>query len=119
MSPALAGRLLTTAPPGKPCLFVIILSCISCLYILGINPLLVISFANIFSHSVGCLFVLWMASFAVQKLLCLIRSHLCIFAFVSLALGNRYKKILLSFMSKSILTVFSSGSFMVSEALRI
>ena len=54
----------------------------SCLYILGINPLLAISFANIFSHSVGCLFVLLMVSLAVQKLLGLIRSHLFVFAFI-------------------------------------
>ena len=37
----------------------LILSCMNCLYILEINPLLVISFANIFSHSEGCLFVLF------------------------------------------------------------
>ena len=43
------------------------LSCMSCLYILLINPLSVASFANIFSHSEGCLFVLFMVSFAVQK----------------------------------------------------
>ena len=36
--------------------------------ILEINPLSVDSFANIFSHSEGCLFVLFMVSFAVQKL---------------------------------------------------
>ena len=41
---------------------------------LDINSLLVISFANIFSHLVGCLFVLFMVCFAVQKLLSLIRS---------------------------------------------
>ena len=35
--------------------------------ILGINPLLIISFTNIFSHLVGCLFVLPMVSFAVQS----------------------------------------------------
>jgi len=35
------------------------LSCMSCFYILEINPLLVASFANIFSHSEGCLFCLW------------------------------------------------------------
>ena len=35
----------------------LILSCMSCLYILEINPLSVDSFANIFSHSEGCLFV--------------------------------------------------------------
>ena len=36
----------------------------SCLYILEINPLSVDSFANIFSHSEGCLFVLFVISFA-------------------------------------------------------
>ena len=35
---------------------------------LDINPFSVMSFANIFSHSVGCLFILSMVSFAVQKL---------------------------------------------------
>ena len=42
---------------------------LSCLYILEINPLSIDSFANIFSHSEGCLFILFMVSFAVQKLL--------------------------------------------------
>ena len=38
----------------------LILSCMSCLYILEINPLSVPSFANIFSHSEGCfLSCLW------------------------------------------------------------
>ena len=36
----------------------------------------VASFANIFSHSEGCLYVLFMVSFAVQNLLSFIRSHL-------------------------------------------
>ena len=52
----------------------LMLSYMSCYYILDTNPLLVISFANIFSHSVSCLFVLSMASFAVQKFFSLIRS---------------------------------------------
>ena len=39
-----------------------------CLYILEINALSISLFANIFSHSVGCLFILFMVSFAVQKL---------------------------------------------------
>ena len=59
----------------------LILNCMSCLYILEINPLSVASFANIFSHSEGCLFVLFVVSFAVQKLLSFIRSHLFIFVF--------------------------------------
>ena len=56
----------------------LVLSCMSCLYILEINPL-VTSFANIFFHSKGCLFILGMVSFSVQKLLSLIRTHLFIF----------------------------------------
>ena len=39
------------------------------LHFLDMIPSLVISFANIFSHSVGYLFILSMVSFAVQKLL--------------------------------------------------
>ena len=46
----------------------LVLSCISCLYILEINPLSVVSFAVIFSHAEGCLFTLLIVSFAVQKL---------------------------------------------------
>ena len=57
----------------------------SSLCILEIKPL-VISFANSFSHSVGCLCVLSMASFAIQKLVSLIRFHLFLFAFISIAL---------------------------------
>ena len=60
----------------------------SCLHILEINPLLVPSFANIFSQSVGCLFILSMASFVVQELWSLIRSHLFIFVFISITLGE-------------------------------
>ena len=56
-----------------------VLSCMSCLYILEINPLSVVSFAIIFSHSEGCLFTLLIVSFAVQKLLSLIRSHMFTF----------------------------------------
>ena len=41
----------------------------SCLYISDINPLLVTSFADTFSQSIGCLFILFMVSSAVQKLI--------------------------------------------------
>ena len=64
------------------------LSCMSCFYILEINPLSVVSFAIIFSHSDGCLFMLLIVSFAVQKLLSLIRSHLFTFVFISITLGG-------------------------------
>ena len=71
----------------------LILSCMSCLYILEINPLSVASFANIFSHSEGCLFVLFMVSFAVKKVLHFIRSHLIVY--ISISLGGESKRILL------------------------
>ena len=72
----------------------LILSCMSCLYILEINPLSV-SFAIIFSHSEGCLLILIIVSFALQKLLSLIRSHLFIFVFISITVGDGSKRILL------------------------
>ena len=53
-----------------------------------INPLSVVSFAIIFSHSEGRLFSLLIVSFAVLKLLSLIRSHLFTFAFISITLGG-------------------------------
>ena len=66
----------------------LVLSYMSCLYILEINPLSVVSFAIIFSYSEGCLFTLFVVSFAMQKLLSLIRSHLLIFVFISITLGG-------------------------------
>ena len=66
----------------------LVLSYMSCLYILEINPLSVISFAMIFSRFEGCLFTLLTVSLIVQKLLILIRSHLFIFAFISNILGG-------------------------------
>ena len=56
-----------------------------------ITLLSVASFANIFSHSVGCLFILFMDSYAVQKLLSLVRPHLFVFVLFSLLLGDGSK----------------------------
>ena len=67
-------------------LVLLALSCMSCLYILEINPLPVVSFTIIFSHSEGCLFTLLVVSFAMQKILSLIRSHLFTFVFISVTL---------------------------------
>ena len=89
----------------------LVLNCINSLYILEINYLTVISFAVIFSHSEGCLFTLITVFFIVQKHLSLIRSHLFIFIFITLGGGS--KKILLWFMSESVLPMFSSKSFIV------
>ena len=70
----------------------LILGCMSSLCILEINALSIDSSANIFSHSEGCLFILFMVSFAVQKLLSFNRSHLFIFVFISVTLEGGSKK---------------------------
>ena len=64
------------------------LSCMSCLYIWESNPSSVVSFALIFSHNKGFLFIFFLVSFAVEKLLSLIRSHLFISVFISITLGG-------------------------------
>ena len=57
---------------------------LSCLSVLETKPLQVSSFANIVSHSMGCLLILFTISFAVQKLLSLIMSLLLILFLFSL-----------------------------------
>jgi len=89
----------------------------SCLYILEVNPLSVVSFVNIFSVSEGYLFILFMASFAAWKIYVLLRSHLFIFVCIFITLGDESKKILLRFMLKSVLPMFSSSSFIVSSLI--
>ena len=66
----------------------LVLNSMSCLHILEINPLSVVSFVIIFSRSKGCLFTLLIVSFAVKKLLSLIRSRLFTFVFISVTLGG-------------------------------
>ena len=63
-------------------------------------------FASIFLHFTGSLFILLIVSFAVQTLLSLIRSHLLIFAFISIALRDWPKKTAVWFMSENALSMF-------------
>ena len=100
MSPTLQGRFLTSGPPEKPYFFEVffffnILSFMNCLHVLEINPFSVALVANIFSHSEGCLFIVFMVAFAVQKLLSFIKSHLFIFVLIFITLRDRSKQILL------------------------
>ena len=85
------------------CLFfdqiLLLFSCMSCLYILEIKPLLVTSFANIFSQSIGCLFIVFMVSFAVQNLVNLIRSYLFIFLIKKKNCGHTWSLLLWCFFS--------------------
>ena len=66
-------------------------SCVSSFYILEIKPLSEVSLTNIFSHTVGSLFILLMFSLAVQKLFNL-KSHLFILSFMSLVLRDILKR---------------------------
>ena len=97
----------------------------SYLCILYFNLLLVISFADIFCHSVDGLyffffvFTFFDCLFCFTKLLRLLQSHLFIFASVFFGLGDRAKSILLICMSKSVLCMFSSRSFMVSDGVLV
>ena len=55
-----------------------------------------------------------MVSFAMQKLVRVIRSHFFIFVLISIPLGDWPKKTLVQFMSQNVLPMLSSRSFMVS-----
>ena len=69
----------------------LILNCMISLYILNSNPLLKISFTNIFSHSVGCLLHFIDDFFILYRRFLVLRSHLLIFVFISLAWGDTSK----------------------------
>ena len=61
---------------------------VSSLYILEIRTLSEVSLANMFSHTVGTLFILMLFSITMHKLFILMRSHFFILFFMSLALGD-------------------------------
>ena len=90
---------------------------VSSLYILEIRPLSEVSLANTFSHIDGSLFILMLFSLAMQKLFILMRSHLFIPSFMSLALGDVSMRILLHGMSEIFLPMFSSRTFMVLQLI--
>ena len=85
----------------------------SSLYILEIRLLSEVSLANMFSHTVGSLFILMLFSLAMQKLFNLMRSHFFILSFMSLALGHISVNMLLHGMAEICLPMFSSKTFMV------
>ena len=89
----------------------------SSLHSLEIRPLSEVSLANMFSHTVVSLFFLMLFSLAMQKLFVLMRSHLFILSFMSLALGDISVKMLLRGMSEIFLPMFSSRTFMVLQLI--
>ena len=88
---------------------ILILSSMSCLYILEINPLSVAPFENAFFHFEYFLPILLIVSFAVQMLLSLTRTYL-LFFFFFIKLGSGSKNLL---MSKSISPMYSSSNCIV------
>ena len=74
---------------------------------------------QIFSPILWVVFSLFMVSFAVQKLLSLIRSHLFIFLLIFITIGGKSKKILLWFMSESVLPMFSSEFYSVQSYIKV
>ena len=89
----------------------------SYLYILEIRPLSEVSLANMFSHTVGSLRNLELFSLSMQKLFILMRSHLFILSFMSLALGDVSVRMLLHGMSEIFLPMFSSRTVMVLQLI--
>ena len=72
---------------------------VSSLYILEIKSLSKVSLANMFSQMAGSLFILMLFYLATQKLFILMKSHLLILSFMSLALGDVSVRMLLHGMS--------------------
>ena len=69
------------------------------------------------SHTVGFLFILIWFSLVMQKLFILMRPHLFILSFMSLALGDMSVRMLLHGMSEIFLPMFSSTTFMVLQLI--
>ena len=65
-----------------------VLSCISLLYIPGYKALTKYVICKFFFHSIGCHFILLMASFTMQKVLSLMWSHWFIFAVLAFAFDD-------------------------------
>ena len=73
--------------------FVLLLSCV--LYILDVNSLSDVWFADFFSHSLSCLFIWWWFPLLCRKFLVWCSPVCLLFAFVPLAWGDISRKILL------------------------
>ena len=88
-------------------------SCMRCLHIFKINHLSVALVATVCSQAIGCLFLLFMISFAVQKLKNLIRSHLFLLLFL-LSWNTDHRKYWCSLCPIMFCLSLSFGIFMVS-----
>ena len=92
----------------------LVLSHMSSLYTLEIKPLSKVSLANMFSNTVGSLFIFIMVYSAMQKLFNFMQNHLFIYSFNSLALGDLLAKKVLREISEILLPMSSSSTSLVS-----
>ena len=86
---------------------------VSSLYILKVKPLSEVSLANIFSHTVGPLFIL-ILFFSHEEAFYFDYIPFVYSSFITLALGDISMKILLCGISEIFLSMFSSRTSMVS-----
>ena len=84
------------------------------LYILQIKPLLLASFANIFSHSIGCLFIFLYDLLCCMKACKFNQVPFIYFCFYCYCLGRLTQENMVQFISENILPVLPSRSFLVS-----
>ena len=82
-----------------------------------IRPLSEVSLANMFSHTVVSLCNLVLFSLATQKLFILMRFHLFILSFISLALRDMSVRMLLHGMYEISLPMFYSRTFMLLQLI--
>ena len=88
---------------------------VSSLYILEIRPLSEVSLENMFSHTVGSLFILMLFSVAMHKLFYFDKVP-CVYSFLYIPCSRDISlKILLREISEIFLPMFSSRIFMVSR----
>ena len=92
-------------------LFIYLFLLLSCLHILEMKTFVSCIIYNYFL--IFCKLSFFYGFFAVPELLCLVRSHWFIFAFISIALVDGPKKIFVWLMSVNVLPIFSSRSLMV------
>ena len=107
--------LFRSSPPppflSQNVLFLFLLSnCMSSLYILDINPLSDMLFANISCCPVGCFFF---TLFLLLCTYCLIQVHLSIFIFDACTFGVTRQEIIAKINVKKLSSMFSSSSFTV------
>ena len=89
---------------------ILLLSCMSSLYVFNINPVSDIWFANIFSHSIPFIFICWWFPLLCRRFLGWYTPTCLFLLFFAFAFCVKSKKSLPRPVSRSLLPMFCSGS---------